>query len=314
MKARPSLFNSVSEAQLFQAVHGTWEPHYRLFPEIPFANLVALDEHKLSADELSFLNKTSVDFVLTTADTWGPLFVVEFDGLGHGYSRNGRYVGKIATKRDPHRAWKLGLKARIAATAGLPLVIVSYDEKAIIDEVTGLTIVHGIIGQFLAANHVARRVNELYEDQKDIIEAMPDDERREYVQDYVVISAEVEADLDWNPICTLLSKLRGRAFDLAPISSASHTPLHDPPRPENTTPFEPGFDDRALREWWKSIRRWGCECSIETGRGRVSSGPVWVRNIEGPGIDPMSLANEIAELVAWRTALNLLEPSADKVD
>ncbi len=306
MKVRTTLFNSASEAELFQAIHGTWEPHYRLFPEIPFANLVGLDEHALSAAELSFLNKTSVDFVLT-GEAWQPLFVVEFDGLGHGYSRNGVYVQTAFTRRDPQRAWKLGLKARVAAAAGLPFVIVSYDEKAVIDRETGLTIAHGIIGQFLAGQHAARRMNELYEAQKDDIEAMPEDERTEYVQDYVVISAEVEADLDWNPICGLLSRLRERAFELAPIKSSGQQPLHDPPRPDNTTPFEPGFDGGALQEWWRSIRRWGCECWVDTGRGRVASGPVWVRNIEGSGVDPISLVNEIAELVAWRAAVNLLE-------
>jgi len=306
MKVRSTLFNSSSEAELFQAVHGTWEPQYRLLPEIPFANLVTLDERKLSAAELGFLNKTSVDFVLA-GEGWQPLLAVEFDGLGHGYSREGVYVQTAFTQRDPHRAWKLGLKARVAAAAGLPLVIVSYDEKAIIDRETGLTIVHGIIGQFLADQHAVRRINALYKEQKDVIEAMPVDERTDYVQDYVVISAEVEADIDWNPICGLLSRLRARALDLAPISRTGQLPLQDPPRPDNTTPYEPGFDGEALLTWWRSIRRWGCECWVDTGRGRVTSGPVWVRNIEGPGISPICLVNEIAELMAWRAAVTFLE-------
>ena len=306
MKVRSSLFNSASEAELFQAVHGTWEPHYRLFPEIPFANLVTLAERELSAAELSFLNKTSVDFVLA-GEGWQPLLAVEFDGLGHGYSHNGVYVQTAFTQRDPHRPWKLGLKARVAATAGLPFVIVSYDEKAVIDRETGLTIVHGIIGQFLAAHHAERRFHELYEEQKDVIEALPDDERTEYVQDYVVISAEVEADIDWNPICGLLSQLKARAFDLAPINRSGKMPLWDPPRPDNTTPHEPGYDGEACLAWWRSIRRWGCECWVDTDRGRVTSGPVWVRNIEGPGISPICLVDEIAELIAWRAAVTLLE-------
>src|SRR5258706_515450 len=175
MKVRPTLFNSSSEAELFQAVHGTWEPHDGVFPEVPFANLVELDERRLSADELSFLHKTSVDFVLAGAD-WRPLFVVEFDGLGHGYSRNGVYIQRAVTQRDPHRAWKLNLKARVAAAAGLPFVIVSYDEKAVIDEETGLTIVHGIFGQFLATSHASDRMQELYEADRELIEAMPEEE------------------------------------------------------------------------------------------------------------------------------------------
>lgn len=308
MKVRPTLFNSASEAELFRAVHGTWEPRYRVFPEVPFANLVELDQRNLSAEELGFLHKTSVDFVLTAAD-WRPLFVVEFDGLGHGYSRNGAYIQRAITQRDPHRAWKLGLKARVAGAAGLPFVIVSYDEKAVIDQETGLTIVHGILGQFLAACHATDRARELYEEQKEEIEAMPVEERQDYIQDYVVISAEVEADIDWNPIYAAASRLRARAFELAPIGRVGHEPLHDPPRPDFTTPLEPGFSEHAFHDWWHSIRRWGWECWIDTGRGRVTSGPVWVRNFESRYTSPMILAEEIAELVAWRMAVKLLESS-----
>lgn len=306
MKVRPTLFNSASEAELFQAVHGTWEPHYRVFPEVPFANLIEPDERKLRAEELAFLHKTSVDLVLTAPD-WRPLFALEFDGLGHGYSRNGVYVQRAVAARDPNRAWKLGLKARVAAAAGLPFVIVSYDEKAVIDRETGLTIVHGIFGQYLAACHAAERMGELYEADKDVIDAMPSNERADYVQDYVVISAEVEADIEWNPIYAEASRLRARAFELAPISRSGHQPLHDPPRPDFTTPLEPGFSMSAFHDWWTSIRRWGAECWVETGRGRVTSGPVWVRNFESRYTSPMILAEEIAELVAWRAAVRALE-------
>src|ERR1043166_5671135 len=68
----------------------------------------------------------------------GPLLAIEFDGLGHGFSRHGRYFQRVPTPRDKRRAWKLNLKARVANEAAFPFVILSYDEKEVLEEVTRL--------------------------------------------------------------------------------------------------------------------------------------------------------------------------------
>lgn len=306
MKARTTVFSSKSEAELFEAIHGAWEPAYRVFPQIPFATLVELDEHRLSAPELSFLHKTSVDFVLTSAD-WRPVFVIEFDGLGYGYSAKGGYVQPVTLRHEPNRAWKLGLKARIAQDANLPFLVVSYDEKAVVDHDTGLTVVHGIIGQFLASLHASTRMQELYDAEADMIEAMSPSERQEYVQDYIVISAEVESDLKWNPVAALESELRHAVLDVDPTCKWSLIPLDDSLRPKNSDPFSGSFDSDAHIQWWEHIRRWGAEVSIDTRLGTVSSGPVWVRALEAPRVSPISLAWRIAGVIAWRSALTKIK-------
>jgi uncharacterized protein DUF2726 len=311
VKARSTVFSSQSEAELFEAIHGSWEPDYRVFPQIPFANLVELDQHQLSATELGFLHKTSVDYVVTSND-WRPVFVLEFDGLGHGYSAKGGYIQSVPFRRDPNRAWKLGLKTRVAQEASLPFLIVSYDEKAVVDHDSGLIVTHGIIGQFLASLHLSARIQELYDAEADALEAMPARERSEYVQDYVAIPAEVDTDLRWNPIAALEADLQTKALSADPSCRWSLIPLDDSPGPPNSDPFSDPFDSDALIEWWKRINRWGAQVSIATRAGTVSSGQIWVRALEAPGIRPLSLAWRVAGVIAWRKALNMLSQPRDQ--
>jgi hypothetical protein len=113
VQPRESIFDSTSEKELFQAISGSWEPHYHVYPHVPFANLIDLDPHLLAAEELSFLHKTTVDYVLVEGEG-KPRLAIEFDGMGHGISRHGRYIQKLPSKRDPKRGWMLDLKVRVA--------------------------------------------------------------------------------------------------------------------------------------------------------------------------------------------------------
>ncbi|HSE65963.1 MAG TPA: hypothetical protein VLB12_03180 [Gemmatimonadales bacterium] len=199
MQPRTTIFDSQNERELFLAIHGTWEPDYRLYPQIPFPSLIDLDPQKLDAVQLEFLHKTSVDYVLTTPDGQ-PVFALEFDGLGHGYSKDGRYVQKVQPRRAPNRQWKLDLKCRVADAANFPFAVVSYDEKTVVDEAANLMIVHGMIGGFLSNRHMGDRMRELMELEADKIADLSPREQYDYIQDYVVIPAELDADTDWNPL------------------------------------------------------------------------------------------------------------------
>jgi hypothetical protein len=145
VQRRDTIFDSASERELFRAISGSWEPHYHVYPHVPFANLIDLDPHLLAAEELSFLHKTTVDYVLVEGEG-KPRLAIEFDGMGQGISRHGRYIQKVATKRDPNRGWKLDLKVRTAKSCGFPFLVMSYDEKAVVDEETNITVLHGIVG------------------------------------------------------------------------------------------------------------------------------------------------------------------------
>jgi len=175
VQPRESIFDSASEQELFQAISGSWEPRYHVHPHVPFANLLDLDPHLLSAEELSFLHKTTVDYVLVEGEG-KPRLAIEFDGMGRGISRHGRYIQKITSKRDPNRAWKLALKVRVAKNSGFPFLVMSYDEKAVIDAETDLTVLHGIVGQFVAGLHIVPRVQELIAEQQNELDEMTESE------------------------------------------------------------------------------------------------------------------------------------------
>ena len=300
MQPRPSIFDSRNERELFHAVSGTWEPKHRLYPHIPFTNLIDLDPQMFDAAELSFLHKTTVDYVLTTA-AGQPLLAIEFDGLGHGARRNGRYVQRVQSRRDPKRAWKLDLKCRAADEAGFSFAVVSYEEKEIIDPEANLVVAHGIIGGFLAHGYASRRMQELYEADRETIEALPPEDRDEYVQDYIMISASVEADLSFNPLCRRAGELERACWDAGmPVNGYTQSWPTDEPWPS-------GADDWDVKQrlsWYRARKRVGCTMGIRTPWGEVER-TAWIRNIDLPGTTPLSLAGEVAHMLALQGALAL---------
>jgi len=304
VEPRQSIFDSVSEKELFQAISGSWEPRFHVYPHVPFANLIDLDPHLLAVEELSFLHKTTVDYVLVEGEG-KPRMAIEFDGMGHGISRHGRYIQKIVTKRDPKRGWKLDLKVRIAKNCGFPFLVMSYDEKAIVDEETNITVLHGIVGQFLAGLHIVPRVQELIADQQNEIDEMTEAERDEAIQD-MVIAAEIDADMDYNPVCRRAAELSTILSHQYGVSGYSFSYVEDPPRPARCDPSKPDFDAAALRDWWDNMDRIGCEHRLQTPIGEIAR-TVWVRNFEGSGVTPFGFLQELAELVTCKAAIAQLQ-------
>jgi hypothetical protein len=301
MKPRSTIFDSQCEHELFSAIRGSWEPTYRVYPHVPFENLVDLDPQHLTVPELAFLHKTTVDYALTTADD-RPLLGIEFDGLGHGYTTDGVYR-QVVRSKDRLREWKLSLKARVANAAHFPFVILSYDEKVIIEEPTNLTVAHAIIGQFLADSHTTDRFHELHGDAKEWLDALPEDEQAEHIQD-LLTTAEVETTLDWNPVAKRAGELLVELLHVDPKVSWGCSYLEDPPRPATTLPWQPGFDMGACLRWWRSIQRWGIRYTIRTSRGAITR-DVWVRNF-GDSFSPFGFLDEVAQLVTTQAALDFL--------
>jgi hypothetical protein len=304
VQPRESIFDSASEKELFLAISGSWEPRYHVYPHVPFANLIDVDPHLLSAEELSFLHKTTVDYVLVEGEG-RPRLAIEFDGMGHGISRHGRYIQKVASKRDPKRGWKLDLKVRVAKSSRFPFLVMSYDEKAIVDEETDLTVLHGIVGQFVAGLHIVPRVQELIAEQQNELDEMTEAERDEAIQD-MVIAAEIDADMDYNPVCRRAAELSTILSNEYGVSGYSFSYVEDSPRPAHCNAWEPDFDPVALKTWWDNMDRIGCEHRLNTSRGEISR-TVWVRNFEGSGVTPFGFLQELAELVTCKAAIAELQ-------
>lgn len=288
MRIRKSVFGSAYERSLYKALVSRWSDKLRIYPNLPFMNIIQIGESDVRRNERSFLLKTSVDYTLCDQSDQ-PLLSIEFDGIGEGFSREGRYVPRHVSSKDPNREWKFNLKLRVCQQVVYPLFILSYEEATPIDLDVNLAVVDGIIGKFLAAQHVAPRISELVEDRRDLIDDLPEWEREEYFQD-LIIEAEVEAEYDWNPIVQHRTKFA--------------TPLHRQKlcighRTEWLR--DPSLDAVTRAE------RVGCRVTVNTCQGPISE-TVWIRNMD-PWVPVFALSEDIADLLAHKRATESLLPN-----
>jgi hypothetical protein len=77
---------------VFAALQTQRSQHFRLYPQLPIAKLFSTPPFDATAAEKSLFYKASVDYTLCDQDK-GPVVSVEFDGIGGGFSRDGKYLG-----------------------------------------------------------------------------------------------------------------------------------------------------------------------------------------------------------------------------
>lgn len=302
MPVKSSVFANESERELFDAISSMWGDRFSIYPSLPFSALFEIPAIPLKHSEREFLFKTNVDYTLCTK-RGRPLVSIEFDGLGHGFSRHGTYV-QMHECRDPARFWKLNLKVRIATEAGYPFVVVSFDEKTLIGQNTRLTIVDGIIGQVLAKKHFERRLKLLVSDNWQAIESASPEWRDEILQD-LVTDAETLAELEWDPIARAAADHQGRLIERGLLLRHSFERFHEPALPglPLCTFYSPKFLE-ALKARAAAMERsiWiGCTATIEMPK-QVVGATVRMRNIEHAGVQPRALVENMAMLVACKRA------------
>jgi len=116
MRNRESIFGSDSEKQVFRTLRSRWAKVFDVYPQIPVRRVCgynAIMHLPVPQRQRDYLLKTEFDFVVTEKDTGIPLLAIEFDGLSHGFSKDGRYISKVAVLQDPHR--KLKIEAKLNA-------------------------------------------------------------------------------------------------------------------------------------------------------------------------------------------------------
>ena len=295
MKVRKYVFGSASEKELFKTLVSHWSKQFDLFPSLPLASIVDIDDNSLSPEERSFVFKSSVDYTLCTKEG-KPLISVEFDGMCHGFSKSGEYIQVLPSSKDPNRKRKLDLKLRLCQELFYPLLVVSYDEKNPIGKDTALTIVDGLIGQALAGRYRHEMLEQAVEESRGSFEHLPPDAQHEFLQD-LVIDAGVAAELTWNPLAKKAAELEHEAWKKGLWKSHSVHFLCDPELPTDGNPL---FDPDALQrtvEAFQHVRRMGCTITVETPKGAVSE-TAWVRNFDGyAGVSPTGMAEDIASLI-----------------
>lgn len=303
MKIRKSVFASESEKELFKTLNTHLSQNFDLFPSLPFASIIDIDDPLLSDKEKNFLYKTSVDYTLCTK-RGKSLVSIEFDGLCHGFSRNEEFIQIVPYLHDKNRKLKLDLKLRLCKKVGYPLFVVSYDEKIPIGEDVTLTTVDGLIGQVLAQRYFQLTMKEVIKEHQESFDGLPPDEQQEYFQQ-LVIDAEVEAELMWDPIAIKAAQFEGETHKKGIWKGLSTEYLCDPelPRGDSDDPFDINVLKHRI-EALKHVQRLGCTVTLRTPKEKFSE-TTWVRNFEGYyGVSPSGMAENIARLILFKNLLS----------
>lgn len=303
MKIKKSVFGSTPEYDLFCRLQSRWSKDFDLWPSLPFSSVVELEksEPSLSHKERNFFYNTNIDYTLCTK-SGRPILSIEFDGLGKGYSSKGEYIQGEESK-DPYRKLKLDLKIKIANKLGYPFYVISFEESKELSHTLNFTIVDGIIGQVLAKREFREKIKTLYDDNRDVIESLPVHAQKEYIQD-LVLDAETIAELHCDPIAEIASKYEFEATEKGMISGYKIEYLNDPPLADGD-PFEDIAILEKNIEAIKNAVRVGCRIIINTPKIAIIE-TIWVRNFEDDFISPLHIADNIAEMLAFKKALDLI--------
>lgn len=309
MKIKRSIFGSKPEYDLFKSLQNRWSHEFDLWPSLPFSCIVELEqsEPSLNGRERNFFYNTNIDYTLCTKGGL-PILSIEFDGLGKGFSRNGEYI-QVQSSRDPYRKLKLDLKIKIAKKLNYPFYVISFEESKDLAPDINLSIVDGIIGQVLAKKEFREALQTLYEDNREKIESLPQDAQREYVQD-LVLGAETMAEIQNDRIAELASQYESEVYKSGIAKGYKTSYLNDPPLPDG----DPLEDITVLQKRFEAIKnavRVGCRIIINTTKIAIIE-TVWVRNFEDNFISPLHIANNIAEMLAFKKARDLIRQEINK--
>lgn len=298
MKVKDSVFGSKWERQLYKTIESSWPEKVTIYHNLPFLSVIDWSGARLESYERQVLKSTSVDYTACDRDTDRPLMSVEFDGLGHGYSKGPMYV-EVVGGSDPYRSNKLNLKLRMADQVDYPLLVVSYDGASPVTDSDQVTITHAIMGECMmhmkVEGEIQRRASEA-----GIFDA-PEETRQSIFQE-IIIDVEVEMEFEWNPLVRLTASAMTAALDHG-MTTWSQTQLTDPPMPSLEGIPDPADAIRAKAvHLFVRTRRHGCRVTADHPNGSVTR-EAWVRNIVGPGVTTWSIATDLAKLYAFRAVV-----------
>lgn len=261
-----------------------------MYPHIPVRKALGYDKVKslsISDTAKEYLLKTEFDFVVCDRSA-SVILAIEFDGLGYGFSRDGKYIQLVATK-DQHRQLKLDAKISACGSCALPIVVVSYPEtEPSFDPDCPVTVLDAVIGEVL----VGRKRSELVYSNLDIFrEALESDPSGETTESYL-LETEVIAEQE-NPIRCRIKQMQREL----PVSFGLHIhPLHD----------RPGYVGAR-----QSILG-GIQLSGQKSRQQVLlSYDAYVRTVNCLGCDAFDLANLLAEYGLARKAIRTVGKSKE---
>jgi len=286
----PSIFDSESEKRAYATVRTHWSRFLDVYPHIPVRNALGYDRLmnlSISDNAKEYLLKTEFDFVVCDR-SGSPILAVEFDGLGHGFSRDGKYVQIVKTE-DHHRTLKLDAKISACESCDLPLIIVSYPEtEPGADPDCPVTVLDAVIGEVLEGRKRQQLVNSNLDQ---LGEALGSDPSGETADSYL-LEIEVMAEQE-NPIRRRIKQMQTEL----PVSFGLHIhPLHD----------RPGYVGAR-----QSILG-GIELSGQTFRRQeLLTYDAYVRTVNCSGCDAFDLANLLGGYGLARKAIRTVGKSKE---
>jgi len=270
MSLRNSIFDN-HERNLYKHLKSIWGKIFNIYPQLPFTKIFDIDTLNVNEGERDFLLKTNIDYTICDKKD-RPLMCIEFDGMGGGYSREGKYIPNlkiIPLKGRELRKRKLELKLRIAKEHQFPFFVVSFEEtKELIPEKIHLTILDGIIGKTIGRIKFREGINKFLKDLEDEINSIKDEEQRhKYIHDAITT---YEAMVDLDPIAN-------KAFEIMAILAkrkikSSEGIIFKPFTEPELSEIKDEFDIEGLEkrlEARKNVEWVGCEVVCETPKGVI---------------------------------------------
>lgn len=286
----PSLFGSESERRAFSTVRTRWSRFLDVYPHIPVRNALGYDKVQnlsISDKGKEYLLKTEFDFVVCDRSA-SAILAIEFDGLGHGFSRDGKYIQLVETK-DQYRQLKLDAKISACESCDLPIVIVSYPEtEPSFDPDCPVTVLDAVIGEVLSGGKRQELVNSNLDQ---LGEALGSDPSGETADSYL-LEIEVMAEQE-NPIRRRIKQMQTEL----PVSFGLH--IHP-------------LDDRPGYVGARQSILGGLELSGQVSRQQVLLAfDAYVRTVNCSGCYAFDLANLLAEYGLARKAIRTVGKSKE---
>jgi hypothetical protein len=152
-----SIFDSESEKRIYKKLKSRWSKYVEVYPQIPVRNVIGYHEIKsldLSKEAKDYLLNTAFDIVVCELQTAVPILIIEFDGIGRGFSQDEQYISKVVPLNDPYRKLKMERKLEACSLVNMPLVVLSFTECELLNQSSDmLMVIDAIIGQALECQY-----------------------------------------------------------------------------------------------------------------------------------------------------------------
>jgi hypothetical protein len=268
----PSIFDSQAERELYRRLNFKWSRKVDVFAQVSCRSVFKDGKIRtlgLPEKGRQYLCGADLDFVVCQPSTGEPILIIEFDGIGGGYSRDGKYVLMRAVENDPHRKLKLDRKLQAASATGIPMVVLSFEEVQVLtNRKHSHSVLDGVISHFLAAPMVHQYVGQA-------AASLGPDATDSQLQD-AILGAELDAEYTHNPIArNILEMWKG-----LPISGHGFAFLRD-------RPGFVGMEHRITGGLKKTGNSAQCKILVKHA--------LYIRDFDAGGLSTLHVLNQLGE-------------------